>query len=137
MSEAISNVDTIWDLVVDCIGFTATDGKQDIALFRDRTPHLVFVSTDFVYNPAQRTLPQGEETKHYLTEGYGGNKRLAELALINGDTGDISWSILRPCHIYGLGSRLGCMPLHSRDPELINQLKAGKPLTLVGGGYFL
>jgi nucleoside-diphosphate-sugar epimerase len=137
MSEAVSKADTTWDLVVDCIGFTAADAEQDIALFRERAHHLVFASTDFVYDPARRTLPQGEETEHYLTEGYGGNKRLAELALINGDTGDMTWSIVRPCHIYGPGSRLGCLPLHGRDPELINRLKAGEPLTLVGGGYFL
>ena len=44
---------------------------------------------------------------------------------------------MRPCHIYGPGSELGCLPAHSRDPELIDRMKAGEPLKLVGGGHFL
>jgi nucleoside-diphosphate-sugar epimerase len=49
----------------------------------------------------------------------------------------MNWTIVRPCHIYGPGSQLGCLPLHSRDQDLIAKLKAGEPLTLAGGGYFL
>ena len=32
----------------------------------------------------------------------------------------MQWTILRPCHIYGPGSQLGCLPLHGRDPKLID-----------------
>jgi nucleoside-diphosphate-sugar epimerase len=53
------------------------------------------------------------------------------------DTGDMVWTVLRPPHIYGSGSLLGCLPLHGRDPELIQTLRAGTPLQLVGGGHFL
>ena len=91
----------------------------------------------FVYDPARRLFPQTEETEYYLAEGYGGQKRQAELALIHGDTGALAWTIVRPCHIYGPGSRLGCLPLHGRDPQLIERLRAGEPLRLVGGGHFL
>ena len=34
------------------------------------------------------------------------------------DTGDMRWTVFRPCHIYGPGSQLGCLPRHGRDPEL-------------------
>jgi len=32
---------------------------------------------------------------------------------------------------------LGCLPLHGRDPQLIQKLRAGETLKLVGGGHFL
>jgi len=126
-----------WDLVVDCIGFVPADVQQDIAAFRDRARHLVFVSTDFVYDPHRRGLPQGEQDAHYVSQGYGANKRLCELELSTSDTGDMAWTVVRPTHIYGPGSELGCLPLHSRDPQLIARLKAGQFLRLVAGGRFL
>jgi nucleoside-diphosphate-sugar epimerase len=135
--QTIRAAQSSFDLVIDCIGYQPADLEQDIALFRHLTPHLIFVSTDFVYDPARRRFPQREETDAYLSEGYGGQKRLCELALIQADTTPMVWTILRPCHIYGPGSQLGCLPLHSRDPEILTKLSAGEPLTLVGGGHFL
>ena len=52
-----------WDLVVDCIGFEAADARQDIEVFRDKARHLVFISTDFVFDPArlpERSPPHNE-----------------------------------------------------------------------------
>ena len=49
----------------------------------------------------------------------------------------MAWTVVRPCHIYGPGSLLGCLPLHGRDPQLIAKLQAGETLDLVGGGHFL
>lgn len=136
---AIENAESApWDLVVDCIGYEVEDARQDIEIFRNRARHLVFVSTDFVYDPAKRDFPQREENDNYLTdESYGAKKRRCELEFLGADTGEMQWSIVRPCHIYGPGSRLGCLPAHGRDPELIARLRAGGVLQLVGGGHFL
>jgi hypothetical protein len=49
----------------------------------------------------------------------------------------MQWTVLRPCHIYGPGSLLGCLPLHGRDADLLDKMKAGHSLQLVGGGHFL
>jgi len=136
-ARAIADADTNWDLVIDCIGYQPSDAAQDLALFRERTPHLVFVSTDFVFDPAHRHFPQAEDSDHYATSGYGGDKRLCELEFLNGDPGDMAWTIIRPCHIYGPGSLLGCLPTHGRDPDLIDRLRQGEALKLVGGGHFL
>ncbi|MFN8486232.1 MAG: NAD-dependent epimerase/dehydratase family protein [Caldilineaceae bacterium] len=135
--NAIAQLPVQWDLVVDCIGYVVEDAQQDIELFRERARHFVFISTDFVYDPARRRFPQPEESEHYLVDGYGGQKRQCELAFLNGDTGSMAWTIVRPCHIYGPGSLLGCLPLHSRDAQLLTPLKAGQPLRLLGGGHFL
>ncbi len=136
-AAAIEQTNQQWDLVVDCIGYDPADARQDLAVFGRRARHLVFISTDFVFDPAQRRFLQSEESEHYATEGYGGNKRLCELELLNGDAGAMQWTVLRPCHIYGPGSLLGCLPLHGRDAELLDKMKAGQPLQLVGGGHFL
>jgi nucleoside-diphosphate-sugar epimerase len=137
LAQAIAAARTDWDLVVDCIAYDPADARQDIMIFRERAQHLILVSTDFVYDPRQRHLPQAEEPAAYIAAGYGGQKRLAELELLDGATGALQWSVVRPCHIYGPGSQLGCLPLHGRDPQLIQRLRAGEPLQLVGGGYFL
>jgi nucleoside-diphosphate-sugar epimerase len=134
--SAIEAEQKAWDLVIDCIAFEPEDIQQDLRLFENSTGHLIFVSTDFVYDPGKRQFPQVENTEHYQLDGYGSQKRLCELELIK-YTGVMPWTIVRPPHIYGPGSELGCLPAHSRDPNLIERLKAGEHLNLVGGGHFL
>lgn len=136
-AAAIAESGQQWDLVVDCIGYGPEDAQQDVEFFRERAAHLVFISTDFVYSPANRRFPQNEDDADYLTHSYGGKKREAELALAGADTGDMRWTVLRPCHIYGPGSLLGCLPEHGRDPQLIDRLRKGETLRLVGGGHYL
>lgn len=136
-AQAIQGAQAHWDLVVDCIAYAPGDIEQDLAVLSPLARHLAFVSTDFVYDPAHRRFPQAEDSDHYLAGGYGGEKRRCELTLMNAETSGMVWTIVRPCHIYGPGSQLGCMPLHGRDPQLIARLRSGEPLRLVGGGHFL
>lgn len=138
-AASVESMPGMWDLVVDGIPYHAEDALQDVAVFSGRAARLVFVSTDFVYHPARRTNPQSEDAADdaYATAGYGGEKRRAELALMEHACADLPWTILRPAHIYGPGSHPGCLPLHGRDPELIAHLRAGRALKLVAGGRFL
>ena len=137
-AEAIGAMSRRWNLVVDCIGYEPEDARQDVEVFAGLADHLVFISTDFVYEPKERRFPQPFGNPHFVTDGsYGAKKRLCELELLNGETGDMRWTVFRPCHIYGPGSQLGCLPLHGRDAELIARLRRGEPLRLVGGGHFL
>lgn len=135
--SAIRTEERHWDLVVDCIGYRVEDAVQDISVFRERARHLVFISTDFVFAPSARRFPRNLEAPVYEVNGYGGDKRLCELEFVNGDTGEMVWTLVRPGHIYGPGSLLGCLPAHSRDTDLIPRLKRREPLQLVGGGRFL
>ncbi len=136
--RAIAAAGAPWDLVVDCIGYDPQDARQDLALFRSRTRHLVFVSTDFVFDPDRRRFPQNDDNPHFLADGsYGAKKRLCEMEFLRAEPGAMSWTIFRPCHIYGPGSLLGCLPAHGRDADLIPRLRRGEPLRLVGGGHFL
>lgn len=136
-AEAIESHGGEWDLVADCIGFAPEDARQDIECLKNRARHLVFISTDFVFDPSDRVYPQPEDGAYRADNSYGHKKRLCELEILNADTGNMDWTILRPCHIYGPGSLLGCLPTHGRDPDLLQKMKAGQPLALVGGGHFL
>ena len=137
-----------WDLVVDCIGYEVADAQQDIGLFAKRTKQFVFISTDFVFEPSKRRFPQPFDNPYFLhDESYGAKKRRCELEflklsdrrgtspLYGEDT--MQWTIFRPCHIYGPPSQLGCLPEAARDPQLLQKMKAGEPVLLVGGGHFL
>jgi nucleoside-diphosphate-sugar epimerase len=135
MAAALASVSGTWDLAVDCIGYRPEDARQDLALLRDRAQHLVFISTDFVFDPVGRRFPQGEESGFYLHAGYGGQKRLAELELLHAPAGSIPWTVLRPCHIFGTGRKLGVLPSLREDPkDLVARFAAGTPCPLVGGG---
>ena len=135
---AVTGAGTRWDLVVDCIAYEVQHARQDLEVLPALTDHLVFISTDFVFDPAQRRFPQPFDSPFTLTDDtYGGKKRRCELELLGADTGAMRWTVFRPCHIYGPGSQLGCLPAAARDPELLVKLRAGEPLRLVGGGRFL
>jgi nucleoside-diphosphate-sugar epimerase len=137
---AIVGADRTWDLVVDVICFSREHALQDVAAFRSRAKRLIMISTDFVYHPSRRRLfmsPESDDPTGYADAGYGGGKRAAELVFRDADAGDMAWTVLRPGHIFGPGSQLGCLPHHARDPNLIAHLRAGEPIRLVGGGHFI
>lgn len=140
---ALTGLDRQFDCVVDCIAYDPEDAAQDTDVLPAIAGHLIFVSTDFVYDPARRRFPQPEDDAHYLTEGYGGKKRTCEQLLaerLGGSTNagwTLPWTVFRPNHIYGPGSKLGCLPEHGRDEELVPRMRRGEPLRLVGAGHFL
>jgi len=126
---AIQGAGVHWDLVVDCIAFEAADIEQDVAVLTPLAGHLVMISSDFVYDASRRRFPQTEEGETTAL-GYGAKKHQAELALQAAHTGRMAWTVLRPCHIYGPGSLLGCLPTHGRDARLLERLRAGEALRL-------
>lgn len=141
LAAALADGPVTWDLAIDCIGYKPAHAEQDIALLRDRVGRLVFISTDFVFDPSRAMLPRTEEMPFTTQPGYGYDKRQCERVLIDakaaGRCGSMTWTILRPCHIYGPGSLLGCLPAHGRDVDLPARIQRGESLRLVGGGYFL
>ncbi len=136
-AKAVADAGVTWELVIDCIGFNADDARQDMQVFAGRTKHLAFISTDCVISGERRPWRVDETYEHFTSSPYGANKRAAEQALIDAGTDRLPWTVLRPGHIYGPGSQLGCLPLHGRDPKLIDRLRAGEPLKLIGGGHLL
>lgn len=131
---------TRWDAALDCICYTAETAQTDLAVLPDFAARLAVVSTDSVYHPAFKRVPQ-DETGVYLHDGgYGSCKRQMEEVFLEAaahGASDFSWTIFRPGHIFGPGSQLGCYPEHTRQPDLMARMLRGEPLRLVGGGRFL
>lgn len=135
--RTVRHADTYWDFVFDCAGYTPEQVHATLLLLPDLAEHYIFISSDLVYDPNKRRLPESEDTIHYAKAGYGFSKRQCELRVMDPSYKIARRTIFRPCHIYGPGSQLGCFPLHLRDPLLISNLRKGLPLRLVEAGYFL
>lgn len=132
---AVEAADVRWDACIDCTGRTPKSAGQCVEIISRFTKRFVVVSTDSVYHPAFKTVMQDESNEHYLTDGgYGATKRQMEEVFI---ASDLTYTIFRPGHIFGEGFQLGCYPENSRQSDLLAQMRAGKPLRLVGGGEFL
>lgn len=135
--QALDAANVAWDAVLDCICMNADNARQDLTLLAGRTSRLIVVSTDSVYHPAHKTVPQDENAPVYLTDGgYGAHKRQMEETFLAADT-PIRWTIFRPGHIFGEGFLPGCFPEQSRQRTLLDHMRHDKPLRLVGGGKYL
>ena len=132
-----------FDAVIDVICFNADDMRQTLELFAPQTKQLLFVSTDWVYEPTLRRYPQPVEDSPLLTgdhggfESYGWGKLMAEKYLCSYAPEHLAYTIFRPCHIYGMPSLPGCFPGHCRDKELIAKLLANETIELVDNGRLL
>ncbi len=132
---ALKGASTHWDACIDCTAFNRHAADQCADIVSRYTERFVVVSTDSVYDPFRKTVPQDESNEHYLHDGgYGASKRLMEEGFIESG---LNYTIFRPGHIFGAGFQLGCYPEHSRQPDLLAHMRAGKLLRLVGGGEFL
>lgn len=126
-----------WDAAIDCICMNAVHARQDIALLPAFTGRLAVVSTDSVYHPLHKSVPQNESASCYMADGgYGHHKRQME-QVFEQEGNALAWTIFRPGHIFGPGFKPGCFPEHSRQDDLLAHIRADKPLRLVGGGRCL
>lgn len=137
LHAALASPGIRWDAAIDCICMNAIHARQDVTLLPAFTTRLAVVSTDSVYHPVYKTVPQNETAPRYMADGgYGHHKRQME-QVFEQEGGTIAWTIFRPGHIFGPGFKLGCFPEHSRQDGLLARIRADKPLRLVGGGQYL
>lgn len=144
--NAVLSQNVRWDAVFDCICMNAENARQDIEVLSRVTDRLVVVSTDSVYDPEKKRIPQNEDGEFIVESGstaevsYGCNKRRMELALLedmNSPKPRLKTTVFRPGHIYGPGFLLGCFPENSRQKELPDLIREGKPVRLVGMGTYI
>ena len=136
LTSALESAQTKWDAALDCICMNAEDARIDLSVLPAFTRRAVIVSTDSVYHPLHKRVPQDEHAEYYMCDGgYGHHKRQMEEAFLASDALDVT--LFRPGHIFGPGFLPGCYPEQSRQKELLHHMRAGKPLRLVDGGRFL
>lgn len=137
LHNALTAEDIRWDALLDCVCHTPHHAQVDLQAAAPFVNRMVIVSTDSVYSPYHKNVPQDEWAETYMADGgYGHNKRLMEQVFEVSEP-QIRWTIFRPGHILGPGFWLGCFPEQSRQPDLLQQIRSGKPMRLVGGGAFL
>ena len=136
LRDALARCDMRWDAVLDTTCRTPDHARIDLAALPAFADRLVVVSTDSVYHPDHKTVPQTEEAPHFMDDGgYGALKREMELVLMADR--QMNCTIFRPGHIFGPGFLLGCYPEQSRQKELLQLVREGQPMRLVGGGEYL
>ncbi len=135
-----------WDVVFDCICMNELHAEQDLQVLSEVTDRLVVISTDSVYDPAEKRTPQNEQGIFIEEQGapsactYAGNKRKMEHVFLNyfkDSPSNLQVTLFRPGHIYGPGFLLGCFPEHSRQENLLHLIRTNEPLRLVGDGIYL
>lgn len=127
-----------FDGVIDCICFNPEQARVDLEVLPEFTDHVIVLSTDSLYHPEGKRIPQNEEAARYLDDGsYGAMKRKMEETFLTECPGNLRFTLFRPPHMFGAGSELGCFPVHTRQKDLLAHLRAGKPIRLVGGGEYL
>lgn len=136
LRAALESAHTQWDAALDCICMSAEDARIDLNVLPAFTRRAVVVSTDSVYHPLHKRVPQDEQSDFYMADGgYGHHKRQMEEAFLASDR--LAFTLFRPGHIFGPGFLPGCYPEQSRQKSLLSHMRAGKPLRLVDGGSFL
>jgi len=138
LANALRETDIRYDAVVDCICFNDKQARETLGVLQDYTNRVIAISTDSCYDSAYKTVPQDEHgEKYFEDDSYGAQKRRMELAFINDCPHSIKWTLFRPPHMYGPRSELGCFPTHTRQKDLLDHLRQGKPITLTGDGSYL
>ncbi len=138
LKQALMKTGQTYDAVLDCICFNACQAEVDMEVLPAFSRRIIVISTDSVYHPDHKAVPQDENGTGYMQDGgYGALKRQMEIAFEKDGGKRLTYTIFRPGHIFGAGSFLGCFPEQSRQPDLLEQMKQGKPMRLVGGGEYL
>lgn len=138
LMQALEKAGTRFDAVLDCICFNAEQAETALRVLSRYSGRIVVISTDSVYHPAHKTVPQNEDAPVYLTDGgYGANKREMEEVFLRDGGRRMHYTLFRPGHIFGYGSKMGCYPEVSRRDDTVDLIRSGEPLPLVGGGEFL
>lgn len=138
LANALRKTDIRYDAVLDCICFNDKQARETLGVLQDYTNRVIAISTDSCYDSAYKTVPQNEHGEQYFEDdSYGAQKRRMELAFINDRPESIQWTLFRPPHMYGPRSELGCFPTHTRQKDLLDHLRQGKPITLTGDGSYL
>jgi nucleoside-diphosphate-sugar epimerase len=125
-----------FDAVVDMICFDQTDAKRTIAVFRDRSDHLVICSSIAAYRRPYRSVPVREEREELWDDPeftYAYRKAQMERYLqgvVRSESLPIT--VVRPSLTFGDGARnVGVL---RQNMGIVRRISDGKPLVMSGDG---
>jgi nucleoside-diphosphate-sugar epimerase len=137
--ENVKKLETLktqhWDLIYGIYNFEDNHSKKLHDMFKDSCDHFIILSTTLVYDRSNLTyerIPSSHPLTPKNTQGAYVDKKL-QLEEFWEATKCTNWTILRPYHILGPNSNLGCLPPHNRNPNLVEEIKKGE-IELCEGG---
>lgn len=127
-----------FDVIIDLIPFGYHTCNIISELFSLGFPHIILLSTTLVYDRSKR---------HKTSQVIGERHPLSNLGILGGYVDKKlevetywkrskykKWTIIRPYHVLGEKSHIGCCPLHNRDPIIRQRILNGDPIRLVNNG---
>lgn len=129
--EDLKHDKTNWDSIVDVYANGDDRGVKVDTIFLGRYSQMFVISSTLVYDRSGFSYSRISEDNSLARKGSQGGYVDSKLQL------EEYWNnratILRPYHILGNGSALGCLPPHNRDVNLINNILSGT-ISLSDGG---
>jgi len=135
----VRDVSGNWDCVFQV--YTGFDQREVYTELGD-CGNMFIMSTTMVYDQSNFTTQRLSEDWWYAAPGTQGgyvDKKIEVEKFWSfenefwADNRYTKWRILRSSHILGPGSKLGCIPPHNRDPNLVETIKKGE-IELCDGG---
>jgi len=124
-----------FDAVIDAICFTPDEARQTIRRCRDRTDHLLVLSSVAAYRRPYRTVPTREDAESFCEDPayrYGYEKAAMERALWDTAGRELPVTVVRPSLTYGDGARnVGVL---RQNAGILGRIRAGKPLVMFDDG---
>jgi nucleoside-diphosphate-sugar epimerase len=124
-----------FDVVIDAICFTPDEARQTVRLFRNRTDHLVVLSSVAAYRRPYHTVPTREDAESFCedpTYRYGYEKAAMEKTLWEAAGRDLPVTVVRPSLTYGDGARnVGVL---RQNAGILSRIRSGRPLVMFDDG---
>jgi nucleoside-diphosphate-sugar epimerase len=140
-ASAVRNVlgDATFDVVVDWIAFEPVHIERDIALFRDRTRHYIFISSASAYQKPVGHYLISESTplsNPYWT--YSQQKIACEERLMRAYREEgFPVTIVRPSHTYGDTQIALALNSWAKSYTVVDRMRRGKKVIVPGDGSSL
>lgn len=127
--------DKPFDVVVDVAPYEKRSSEVLVDSIGNPTTHFFIMSTTLVYDRRKISFRPTPEEHPLALPGTQGKYVDDKVALEKFWQGtDLRWTILRPYHVLGEGSLLGCIPPHNRNPKLPDLIAARETISLCDGG---
>jgi nucleoside-diphosphate-sugar epimerase len=125
-----------WDLVVDLIACDSSHSRAAEVALAEVADHIITLSTTLIYDRSIGVKGAIQNNHPRISVGhYGGyvdGKVSVEKYWESSDYQN--WTLIRPHHILGPHTNIGCQPLHNRDVNLQSVILSQDELRVVDGG---
>ena len=128
----------IFDCAIDMIGYEPEDAHSAVRACRGRVGRFVFCSTVDVYTKPATAYPVREDAERSPAPAFAYAYKKAQLERIleaAQEAGDFPLTIIRPAATYNDSS--APIPLVGKDTLVLQRLRRGLPLILLGDGTSL